>query len=93
MTGPADPATPVWVIRVVLKHLAATSAIALNADIRLRRNICRNGPEADMTMERAFSTLRPHNATRMFSTENVVVEVRNPLLTRNGGVKVCRGCI
>jgi hypothetical protein len=46
-----------------------------------------------MTMERAFSTLRPHNATRMFSTENVVVEVGNPLLTRNGGVKVCRGCI
>jgi hypothetical protein len=49
--------------------------------------------EADMTMERAFSTLRRHNATRMFSTENVVVEVRNPLLTRNGGVKVYRGCI
>ena len=27
-----------------LKHLAATSAIALNADICLRCNICRNGP-------------------------------------------------
>ena len=27
-----------------LKHLAATSAITLNADIPLRCNICRNGP-------------------------------------------------
>jgi len=32
-----------------LKHLAATSAFTLNADIRLRRNICRTGPEAEMT--------------------------------------------
>ena len=46
-----------------------------------------------MTMERAFSTLRSHNATGMLGTENVVMEMGNPLLTRNGGVKVCRGCI
>jgi hypothetical protein len=31
-----------------LKHLAATSAITLNADIRLRCSICRNGPKADV---------------------------------------------
>ena len=33
-----------------LKHLAATSAITLNADIRLRCNICRNGPNADIAL-------------------------------------------
>jgi hypothetical protein len=31
-----------------LKHLAATSAITLNADTRLRCNICRNGPVSDI---------------------------------------------
>jgi hypothetical protein len=29
-----------------LKHPTTTSAITLNADIRLRCNICRNGPFA-----------------------------------------------
>jgi hypothetical protein len=31
-----------------LKHLAATFAITLNADIRLRCNICCNGPRGDI---------------------------------------------
>ena len=30
-----------------LKRLAATSAVTLNADIRLRCDICRNGPKPD----------------------------------------------
>ena len=64
------------------------SLVSRRADLCRTLSEVADGPEADMTMERAFSTLRPHNATRMFSTENVVVEVGNPLLTRNGGVKV-----
>jgi hypothetical protein len=31
-----------------LKYLAGTSAITLNADIRLHCNICRNVPQGDM---------------------------------------------
>jgi hypothetical protein len=42
-----------------LKHLAATSAITLNADIRLRCNICRKGPIASLrTAEKQRSFLR-----------------------------------
>ena len=29
----------------------------------------------------------------MFGTENVIVKVRDPLLARNGGVEVRRGCV
>jgi hypothetical protein len=43
---------PAWDHERRLKHLAATSAVLLNADIRLRCNICRNGPEGDMATTR-----------------------------------------
>jgi hypothetical protein len=28
----------------------------------------------------------------MLGTENVVMKVRDPLLTRNSGVEICHGC-
>jgi hypothetical protein len=46
---------------------------------------------SDCITSSVLSTLRSYQAAGMLGTENVIVEVRNPLLARNGGVEVRRG--
>jgi len=43
---------PAWDHERRLKYLAATSAVVLNADIRLRCNICRNGQKQQSASQR-----------------------------------------
>ena len=47
-----------------LKHLAATSAITLNAGIRLHCNICRNGPTSNIPSAGRLTQIKDPGLTR-----------------------------